>query len=279
MPRHIRLTITALVLIAGGPARALEGPDDGWETAANSRVRLNWCGTNMAAAGAGSQAMAFLEIKLDPGWKTYWRMPGDAGVSPTFDWAGSVNIAKATASYPAPHRMADQGGEAVGYKDAVIFPFWIEPRNPELPVPAVLTANYGICKNICVPVEITLTGACYGTSPATAAAVEAVPRRPGEARASDPKLVAVGGSVVAPAPRLTFEVDFGAAAIETDLFIEAPEGLYVPLPARAVPDAQGHARFTVDLSKSIDAKDLLGKQLRLTMVSAKGTAEALWIAK
>ena len=32
---------------------------------------------------------AGVEIRLDPGWKTYWRYPGDSGVPPALDFAGS----------------------------------------------------------------------------------------------------------------------------------------------------------------------------------------------
>ncbi|MFX4601211.1 protein-disulfide reductase DsbD domain-containing protein, partial [Acinetobacter baumannii] len=45
-----------------------------------------------------------LELRLEPGWKTYWRSPGDAGFAPRLDWSGSGNLAGATLSYPAPHR-------------------------------------------------------------------------------------------------------------------------------------------------------------------------------
>jgi hypothetical protein len=55
--------------------------------------------------------------------------------------------------------------------------------------------------------------------------------------------------------------------------------LYVPQAAPATADAKGRARFTIDLSKAIDARDLLGQQLRLTMVSEKGASEAVWTAK
>ena len=218
-------------------------------------------------------------MQLDPGWKTYWRMPGDAGVPPSFDWAEASNVASTEVLFPAPHRMADQGGEAVGYKTAVIFPIRITPRDAKDSVTAVVTASYGICKNICVPVEVKLIGECYGASAATAAALDAVPRAPGQARPSDPKLLAVSGSVKAAAPKLIVDVDFGTDVADTDLLIEAPDGLFVPLPMRIAPHAAGRARFVVDLSKSIDAKDLFGKELRLTMLSSKGAAEALWVAQ
>ncbi|MBI3441560.1 MAG: copper resistance protein, partial [Proteobacteria bacterium] len=38
---------------------------------------------------------AAVEVKLEPGWKTYWRTPGEAGLAPVFDWAGSTNFKEA----------------------------------------------------------------------------------------------------------------------------------------------------------------------------------------
>ncbi len=254
---------------------------DGWVQAANSRVRLTWCGGTVGAPVASGTELAFVEMQLDPGWKTYWRSPGDTGVPPVLEWVASKNLANTTPYFPAPRRLADQGGDSIGYKDRVVFPVWIERTAAASPVTLAANFNYGICKNICVPVEVTVTGGCFDGSQSSdiVAAVEAVPRAPGQRRASDPNLVTVTGSVTGSAPKLTIDVDFGAGATETDLFIEAPDGLYVPLPARATPDAKGRARFTVDLSKTLDPTELVGKSLRLTMVSARGASEALWVAK
>ena len=59
---------------------------------------------------------AGIEIRLDPGWKTYWRYPGDSGVPPTLDFAGSENVKSVTALWPAPQRFADgAGGHSIGY--------------------------------------------------------------------------------------------------------------------------------------------------------------------
>ena len=65
---------------------------------------------------------AGIEIKMQPGWKTYWRYPGDSGVPPAFDFSGSENLKTATVLYPAPHLFTDETGQSLGYKDAVIFP-------------------------------------------------------------------------------------------------------------------------------------------------------------
>ena len=280
MRRLVRtLTVLAASAALVAPAQAF----DGWTKTPNSRVRLNWCG---GAEGVDPKfakdavELAFLELQLDPGWKTYWRSPGDSGVPPSATWEKSKNLAGASFYFPAPQRHADQGGESIGYKDHVVLPLRVERTNNNASVTLAMSFSFGVCKNICVPVDVDVTAGCFSDSRNEIAFnVEAVPRAPGQRRDSDPNLVAVSGSVAALAPKLTIDVDFGAGATGTDLFLEAPEGLYVPLPARSPPDAKGRARFTVDLSKTLDPKDLLGKELRLTMVSSKGASEALWVAK
>ena len=39
---------------------------------------------------------AGVEIKLKPGWKTYWRYPGDSGVPPVLDFSESQNVKSVT---------------------------------------------------------------------------------------------------------------------------------------------------------------------------------------
>ena len=77
-----------------------------------------------------------------------------------------------------------------------------------------------------------------------------------------------------PKPRLVLEAEFPGGAEHADIFIEAPPGLYVPLPKKIADDGAGHATFEVDLSDGIDAKDLKDKPLTATLVSDKGQSEA-----
>ena len=60
-----------------------------------------------AVTGAGDLTAlpAGLDVTLKPGWKTYWRSPGDAGFPPELKFDGSQNVASATLLYPTPHRF------------------------------------------------------------------------------------------------------------------------------------------------------------------------------
>ncbi|MEZ5919077.1 MAG: hypothetical protein R3D66_03935 [Alphaproteobacteria bacterium] len=41
---------------------------------------------------------------MSEGWHSYWKVSGDAGLPPCFDWSGSDNIEKADIFWPMPHR-------------------------------------------------------------------------------------------------------------------------------------------------------------------------------
>ncbi|MEO1316587.1 MAG: tyrosinase family protein [Pseudomonadota bacterium] len=62
----------------------------------------------------GRQSAA-LVLKVKPGWKTYWRQPGEAGVPPQFDWTGSDNLADIEVGWPAPVVFESFGYRTLGY--------------------------------------------------------------------------------------------------------------------------------------------------------------------
>ena len=55
--------------------------------------------------------MAAVEIRLAPGWHTYWRVPGEAGIPPRFDWSGSQNLAAVAYEWPRPEIIVSYGIE------------------------------------------------------------------------------------------------------------------------------------------------------------------------
>lgn len=97
-----------------------------------------------------------LEVKIKPGWKTYWRSPGDAGLPPKLDWAGSANLKSADLAYPAPHRFELFGLQTFGYADHVIFPIAITPEATGKPLDLKARAELLVCEQICVPQTVDL---------------------------------------------------------------------------------------------------------------------------
>src|SRR6201989_3700535 len=82
-----------------------------WQRDAHSAVRL------LAGSRSGTVLLGGVAIQLQPGWKTYWRTPGDSGVPPRFDFSKSDNIEAVTVLLPAPRKFDDgAGGVSLGHK-------------------------------------------------------------------------------------------------------------------------------------------------------------------
>jgi len=73
------------------------------------------------------ERLAGLRLSLKPGWKTYWRSPGEAGVPPDFDWSGSLNVKSVEVLWPRPRPFESFGLETLGYAERVVFPLRLEP--------------------------------------------------------------------------------------------------------------------------------------------------------
>jgi DsbC/DsbD-like thiol-disulfide interchange protein len=194
-----------------------------WVAGQKSSLRL------IATGGGPPQGFyrAGIEIHLDPGALTYWRMPGSAGVPPVFSFDGSVNAADITVSYPAPMRIDDEGSEVFGYRGSVTFPLHVTPKDAVRPVLLAVTLSYAVCDKICLPAKaqarLTLDPALEasaGGEAAIATAEAEVPLRLSPQQ-RDAK-VAIGRDKTAPAPAWHLSSNGDVQ----DLFAEAPPGWY-----------------------------------------------------
>jgi len=70
---------------------------------------------------------------LAPGWKTYWRAPGDGGIPPRFDWQGSENLGGAEFHWPVPQVFHENGLRSMGYYDSVVIPVEVSVPNAGAP--------------------------------------------------------------------------------------------------------------------------------------------------
>ena len=104
---------------------------------------------------ADGSRVAAVHLSLEPGWKTYWRTPGDAGIPPRFDWSGSRNLQSVSVSWPTPKVFDDNGMRSIGYADELVIPLTLSPKSSDKPVRMRLTMDIGICSDICVPHRLT----------------------------------------------------------------------------------------------------------------------------
>src|SRR6202046_2797567 len=195
MSVSLRLTIAAAAIcFAGIPAARAQDASD-WDAQPHAAARLIAGATGKTADA--NFLRAGIEIKLDPGWKTYWRDPGDSGVPPKLDVAGSDNVKSVTVLWPAPERFPDgAGGNSIGYLDHVILPLRITPQDAKEQSSLKLKLGYDICGNMCVPVESDLKLAINGDGAEEMAIEKAeirVPRRVALGEGSDTKGVKGSG--------------------------------------------------------------------------------------
>jgi DsbC/DsbD-like thiol-disulfide interchange protein len=145
----LRSLIAAIFLASGASAFAgAESASSGWSQASHSAVRVIAGGRNPDGA-----YRIGVEIRMNAGFKTYWRAPGDSGVPPVFDWTPSANLGSVSVRWPAPTRYVDQGLTTIGYKDRVIFPAIIRAADAGKPVTAMLRLDYAVCDKICIPAK------------------------------------------------------------------------------------------------------------------------------
>ena len=274
----VAVVIAGLSTLNVAAAPELASP---WTESYNSKSRLLAGRVDVKGQPA---LFAGVELSIAKGWKTYWRTPGDSGgVPPTIDLAQSENVASFAVLYPAPLRLADPLGDAIGYKDTVTFPIAVVPHDRQKPVVLSVQLEYGICREICVPAEarlaLTIPPGAVPSAPAVLSeAIAKVPAKAQAVRPSDPALKAATATLSGDKPKLVFEIAFSGGKAGADLFVEAPDGIYLPLP-RKVAETAGTITFEVDLASGLEAKDLQRKTLTLTAVSDAGQSETTWLVE
>ncbi len=171
MVRQMRC-ILVLVALAAAPAHA--NPDDPVLDAALVQGWATDSGTHMAG----------MSLMLAPGWKTYWRSPGEAGIPPLFDWSGSENLGAVQFHWPTPDVFHISGMVSIGYHDGLMLPIEVTPLDPTLPVLLRARVEIGVCEEICVPAMLSVNTVLTGPgmmNPAIKAALRDQPVSAAEA--------------------------------------------------------------------------------------------------
>jgi len=239
----------------------------GWSQADQSEMRL------LLAAPEDGRLVGGVEMLIEPGWYTYWRDPGEAGIPPEFDFSASTNVASVEVLYPAPERHDDGTSVSLVYRNEVVFPLVIVPERPAEPVMLRVTARFGVCSEICVP---------------TQAASEVAAALPPEADPlSDARLAQF-------LPRVPVEPQSGHFDIETvsmtdnallidvrtpdssylDLFADPPDGWHIGQPEFLSRD-EDLSRYRLSLAGAPDEAARNGQAIRFVAVAGSEAIEEI----
>ncbi|MCW5701811.1 MAG: protein-disulfide reductase DsbD domain-containing protein [Bradyrhizobium sp.] len=263
----IGLAATLLTACLVGVAKAEDASP--WQRDAHSAVRL------LAGSRSGNVLLGGIAIQLEPGWKTYWRMPGDSGVPPRFDFSKSDNVETVTVLWPAPAKFDDgAGGFSLGYKKQVLLPLRIVAKNNDKPVTLRAHISYAVCDKLCIPVEaaseLTFASVASTEDGNLAAALDAVPK---PANIGDPLPVTIRN--VRRDGDKNVLVDVGAAeAKEVSLFVEGPTPDWaLPIPRLLEGGPPGIKRFVFELDGLPPGAKADGAVLKLTLVGGERAHE------
>jgi DsbC/DsbD-like thiol-disulfide interchange protein len=274
-PRRLRgMAFLALAFLLGATGASRAEVASSWDSDQRSALRLI-----AGSAGKGAPILrAGIEMRIDPGWKTYWRYAGDSGLPPTFDFAGSENVKSVSVLWPAPRRFPDgAGGNSIGYTGNIIFPLQVLAQDPSRPVTLRLKATYGVCEKICIPAggkaQLQLSG---GQSSEDSALTTAERRVPKPAALGDPGPLSVrvlhretSGS------RQRVFIDVTAPdGGEATLFAEGPTPEWaLPLPEPLESGPGGTRRFAFDVDGVPPGGSIAGAQIKLTLVAGDDAIE------
>lgn len=257
--------VLALALASAGPVLADDA--SAWQKDSHSAVRL------LAGSRSGSTLLGGIAFQLAPGWKTYWRTPGDSGVPPRFDFSKSENIETVTILWPAPMAFDDgNGGQSLGYKTEVVLPLRIVAKSNDRPVTLRATIDYAVCEKLCVPVdaqiELAFTSVASGQDGTLFAALDAVPK---PATIGDPMALTIQ-NVVRDGSRVVIDVA-APDGLPIGVFVEGPTPDWaLPVPKQQ-DTAAGTRRFAFDLEGLPPGANASGATLRLTLVGASKAYE------
>jgi DsbC/DsbD-like thiol-disulfide interchange protein len=270
VPPRCALGFAATLIVSSLCAEARAQDASPWQRDGHSAVRL------LAGSRSGAVLLGGIAIQLQPGWKTYWRTPGDSGVPPRFDFSKSENVEAVTILWPAPTKFDDgAGGHSLGYHDQIVLPLRIVAKNADKPVTLRAAINYAVCEKLCIPVEadaeLPFTSVASTEDSALFAALDTVPK---PATIGDPDPLTIRD--VEREGKTTVLVDVAAPAGtgEINLFVEGPTPDWsLPVPKLLEHGPPGVKRFSFELDGVPPGTNPEGAALKLTLVGGEHSYE------
>jgi suppressor for copper-sensitivity B len=268
--------LAAVAWLLGAASPALAAASD-WSKTDQAQVRLV---AGIDGVGDRSSIPAGIQFRLQPGWKVYWRSPGDAGFPPSADWSRSGNVKAVSIAWPVPERFSIFDLETLGYHDEVVLPVEVELGEPGAAAALRAQINYLVCAEICIPQEAALAltipvgpAAVSEQSHLLARYAARVPPKDGRHGLS---LSFVSLTAGTSGFLLTLRAGSAAGFTAPDVFIEGPAGAYFNRPSVDLQDAGRTAEMKVG-GGGVETGAFAGRPLRVTLVDGERSLETTLI--
>jgi suppressor for copper-sensitivity B len=246
-----------------------------WQGDNDARARLI---SGLEGTGTEAKIPLGLEIQLAPGWHTYWREPGDAGIPPQIDWQNSIsddgNLHSASLVYPAPRRFSAQGMESIGYNDHVVLPIDASVRVPGKALALDAKLDLLVCSELCVPKHLQLHLAVPTGNPERGPEATLID----DARAHVPGNALISGLNVTEVKRnadsLNVVVTSKTPLMAPDIFIENDKNVAFNKPEAVLNDDKSAVTFTLKPASALpEGVTLADLSLNLTVVDGEHALE------
>lgn len=257
--------LVAFFLPVGAQAATSE-----WMTSTGGMIRLV-----AAPPQQDGTIPATLEVKLNPGWKTYWREPGASGIPPQITLDPTEGVVLEKIGFPAPKTFDDGVVHYVGYDKSVAFPLTLKRVHGDGDVNIRASVFLGICEDICIPVqgklELTLKQGDFD-NPLDAARIDGAVAALPEAPSEDFKVTTAVYDEQKAAVELTLQLPPDRGSDHRELFLAGPSGVAFGKPV--VTQTSG-AELRAEIPVRLPAKDktLKGKPVILTVRAGERSME------
>jgi DsbC/DsbD-like thiol-disulfide interchange protein len=270
VPFRAALGFATTILVSSLAIEARAQDASPWQREGHSAVRL------LAGSRSGAVLLGGIAFQLQPGWKTYWRTPGDSGMPPRFDFSKSENIEAVTVLWPAPMKFDDgAAGSSLGYHDQIVLPLRIVAKNTDKPVTLRAAVNYAVCDKLCIPVEadveLAFTSVASTEDSALFTALDTVPK---PANVGDPNPLTIRDVKREGKSAVLVDVVAPPEAGNINLFVEGPTPDWgLPVPKLLEHSPPGVKRFSFELDGVPPGTNPEGAALKFTLAAGERSYE------
>ena len=146
------LTVSQRLAVAQAGFAVADGPD----SAHHTHVKML---LSAETVKPGDTVLAGVDLKMDPGWHTYWKNPGDSGTATKIEWTLPPGVSAGPTQWPLPRKLPPAEVTTYGYEDEVVLivPLTVAAGTAPGAVNLSAKVSWLECKESCIPADETVS--------------------------------------------------------------------------------------------------------------------------